>query len=64
MILHRDSGTVVWQRGGEGDFTEHVLQIFNPLSGPVGMLFTPNKHAAIEDAFSKLFAELPEKSWR
>lgn len=64
MILHRDSGTVVWQRGGEGDFTEHVLQIFNPLSGPVGMLFTPNKHAAIEDAFGKLFAELPEKSWR
>lgn len=64
MILHRGSGTVVWQRGGEGDFSEHILQIFNPLSGPVGMLLTPNKHAAIEKAFGELFAELPEKSYR
>jgi len=64
MILHRDTGTVVWRRGGEGEFSEHILQIFNPLSGPVGMLLTPDKHAAIEDAFGKLFADLPEKSSR
>lgn len=63
MILHRGSGTVVWQRGGEGEFSEHILQIFNPLSGPVGMLFTPDKHAAIEKAFGELFADLPEKTY-
>ena len=63
MILHRNSGSVVWQKGTEGEFTEHVLQIFNPLSGPLGMLLTPDKHAAIENAFGKLFAAFPEKSY-
>lgn len=58
MILHRDSGTVVWRRVGEGEFSESVL------SGPVGMLLTPDKHAAIETAFGKLFADFPEKSYR
>jgi hypothetical protein len=64
MILHRDSGSVVWQKGTEGEFSEHILQIFNPLSGPLGMLLTPDKHAAIETAFGKLFADFPEKSYR
>ncbi|MCB1851536.1 MAG: hypothetical protein KDI83_12305 [Gammaproteobacteria bacterium] len=63
MILHRNSGSVVWQKGTEGEFTEHVLQIFNPLSGPLGMLLTPDKHAAIETAFGKLFADFPEKQY-
>ncbi|MEZ5542099.1 MAG: hypothetical protein R3F42_08650 [Pseudomonadota bacterium] len=63
MILQRESGAVVWQRGGTGSHSEHILQIFNPLSGPIGMLLTPDKHAAIEDAFGKLFAELPEHNY-
>lgn len=63
MILHRNTGSVVWQKGTEGEFTEHVLQIFNPLSGPLGMLLTPDKHAAIETAFGKLFADFPEKQY-
>jgi hypothetical protein len=63
MILHRNSGSVVWQKGTEGEFSEHILQIFSPLSGPLGMLLTPDKHAAIETAFGKLFSEFPEKSY-
>lgn len=64
MILHRNSGSVVWQKSTEGEFSEHILQIFNPLSGPLGMLLTPDKHAAIETAFGKLFADFPEKTYR
>ena len=60
MILHKASGTLVWRRGGEGEFSEHLLQIF----APVGMLLTPDKHAAIETAFSKIFADLPEKPYQ
>ena len=59
MILHRDSATLVWHKGGEGDFSEHILQL-----GAIGMLLTPNKHAAIENAFGRLFADFPEKSYR
>lgn len=53
MILHRDSGVVVWSSDSEGRFAENI--IFN------GMWLTPDKHAAIEKAFGKLFADLPEK---
>ena len=58
-ILHVPTGTPVWQRGGNSEYSEHLLQIF----APVGMLLTPDKHAAVEKAFGKLFAELPEKPY-
>lgn len=64
IILHRKSATVVWRKSGEGEFSEHILQIFSPLSGPLGMLLTPDKHAAVESAFGRLFADFPEKSYR
>ena len=64
MILHRNSGSVVWQKDSAGEYSEHILQIFNPLSGPLGMLLTPDKHAAVENAFGKLFSGFPEKSYR
>ena len=63
LILHVKSGSIVWQKGTQGEYSEHILQIFNPLSGPLGMLLTPDKHAAIENAFGKLFAAFPEKSY-
>ena len=59
IILHIPTGTPVWQRGGHAEYSEHLLQIF----APVGMWLTPDKHAAVEKAFSKLFAELPEKPY-
>jgi hypothetical protein len=53
LILRRDSGAVVWQRADEGRFSENIL---------FGIMWlTPDKHAAIEAAFEKLFAGLPEK---
>lgn len=57
IILDRATGNTVWQRSRDGEFSEHILQIFKP----IGMLLTPDKHAAIEDAFAKLFDDLPEK---
>ena len=60
MILHRNSGSRRMAKGTEGEFSEHILQIFNPLSGLLGMLLTPDKHAAIETAFGETFADFPE----
>lgn len=59
LIVNRNSGQVVWRRRVYEEFSEHILQIFNP----VGMLLTPDKHVAIENAFSKLFDDLPEKTY-
>ena len=59
LIIDRASGQVVWQRHVEETFSEHILQIFSPF----GMLLTPDKHAAIESAFGRLFDDLPEKSY-
>lgn len=59
LIIERSSGQVVWQRHVEETFSEHILQIFSPF----GMLLTPDKHAAIETAFGKLFDDLPEKTF-
>lgn len=59
LVVDRVSGQSVWHRRAEEAFSEHILQIFSP----IGMLLTPDKHAAIEIAFSKLFEDLPERSY-
>ena len=56
IILQRDTGSVVWHRSDDGGFSENILS-----SGIFGMWLTPDKHAAIEKAFKKLFEDLPEK---
>lgn len=58
MIIHRPSATAVWQRRSDGKFAETVLSL-----GPIGMFITPDKHAAVEDAFARLFDDLPERAW-
>ena len=58
MIVHRPSATAVWQRRSDGEFAETVLPL-----GPIGMFITPDKHAAVEDAFGRLFDDLPERAW-
>ncbi len=58
MIVHRASATAVWQRRSDGEFAETVLPF-----GPVVMFITPDKHAAVEDAFGRLFDDLPERVW-
>ncbi|KAA3628204.1 MAG: hypothetical protein DWQ09_08700 [Proteobacteria bacterium] len=59
MIIDRETGTVAWRRRVEEEFSEHILQIFSP----IGMLLTPDKHVAIENAFSTLFEDLPERAY-
>jgi hypothetical protein len=60
MIINRKNGTVVWQKSTVGKYSEHLLQIFKPF----GMLLTPDKHAAVEEAFTTLFEDFPEKPYR
>lgn len=57
-ILHRDSGTVMWRRGSEGEFHETIFRL-----GLFGKALTPDKHAAVEKAFSRLFADFSEKPY-
>lgn len=57
-IVERGSGVVVWERRAETKYSENLLQ--HLFFGPP-MWLTPDKHAAVEKAFSKLFDELPEK---
>jgi len=49
------TGEVVWRNRGEGRFYENLF------SGWLVMLITPDRTAALEKAFSKLFEDLPEK---
>jgi len=60
MIINRKNGTIVWQKSTVGTYSEHLLQIFKPF----GMLLTPDKHAAVEKAFTTLFEDFPEKPYR
>lgn len=60
MIINRKTGTIVWQKSTVGKYSEHLLQIFKPF----GMLLTPDKHAAVEEAFATLFEDFPEKPYR
>lgn len=60
MILHRPTATLVWDGRQRGEFHEGIGQLL--LYGPLVMLITPDKHAAVEVAFSRLFAQLPEKA--
>lgn len=58
VIIHRRSGQAVWRNSGHGRFGEnHFLQ------GLFVSLLTPNKHAAMEDAFGEIFSKLPEKQF-
>ena len=59
QVIDRISGRVVWKKRAEEAFSEHIQQ----LSSPIGMLLTPDKHAAIEMAFGKLFEDLPERPY-
>ncbi|MDJ0741038.1 MAG: hypothetical protein QNJ91_15085 [Gammaproteobacteria bacterium] len=59
MIVHRPSATVAWDGTRTGKFRDSFGQFL--LHGPLMMLITPDKHAAVENAFSELFAELPER---
>jgi hypothetical protein len=61
MILHRPSGSIVWEKSSEGHYSEHLLQIFSPFGNPLGMLISPDKHAAVENAFKSLFEDFPER---
>ena len=58
-IVDRASESVVWERRAEAEYSESFLKSL--LFGPPTW-FTPDKHAAVEDAFSKLFEDLPEKN--
>lgn len=60
MILHRPSGRVVWDGRRQGEFRDSAGQFL--LYGPLMMLITPDRHAAVELAFEHLFAALPEKA--
>ena len=57
-IVERESGAVVWERRAETKYSENLLQ--HLFFGPP-MWLTPDKHAAVEEAFSELFDELPER---
>ena len=57
-IVDRASASVVWERQAEAEYSESFLG--NLLFGPPTW-FTPDKHAAVEEAFSELFEDLPEK---
>lgn len=58
-IVHRPSATLVWDGMQTGVFREGLGQLL--LYGPLVMLITPDKHAAVERAFGRLFEALPEK---
>lgn len=60
LIINRKNGTIVWQKSTVGNYSEHLLQIFKPF----GMLLTPDKHAAVEDAFMTLFEDFPAKPYQ
>ena len=58
VIIHRESGQAVWRNSGHGKFGEnHFLQ------GLFVSLLTPDKHAAMENAFGEIFSKLPEKQF-
>lgn len=59
-IVDRASESVVWERQAEAEYSESFMR--NLLFGPPTW-FTPDKHVAVEEAFSRLFEELPEKNW-
>ncbi len=61
VILQCDSGEVVWQNSRIGEFRENFFVIL--ATGGLGMLLTPDKHAAIENAFKTLFDDFPEKQY-
>ncbi|MCB1802024.1 MAG: hypothetical protein KDI82_10095 [Gammaproteobacteria bacterium] len=61
MIVHRPTATRVWDGAQTGVFQEGLGQLL--LYGPLVMLLTPDKHAAVERAFGRLFAALPEKRY-
>lgn len=56
-IVERASARVIWSQRSTGEFSEHINLFYAPLV----MLITPDKHAAVEQAFVELFAEFPEK---
>ena len=58
IIIDRATGSVVWERQAEAEYSESFLR--NLLFGPPTWL-TPDKHVAVEKAFSELFEDLPEK---
>ncbi|MGB5259976.1 MAG: hypothetical protein WBO34_05565 [Gammaproteobacteria bacterium] len=62
VILHRPTGEVIWQNTSTGKFSENFFVIL--ATGGLGMLLTPDKHAAIENAFKTLFEDLPEKEYQ
>jgi len=58
VIIHRQSGQAIWRNSGHGEFGENHL-----LQGLLVSLLTPNKHAAMENAFGEIFSKLPEKQF-
>ena len=57
-IINRSTESVAWEQQAETTYSESFLK--NLLFGPPTW-FTPDKHIAVEKAFSQLFEELPEQ---
>ncbi len=57
-IIERASKSVAWEQRAETQYAESFMR--NILFGPPTWL-TPDKHIAVEKAFSQLFEELPEQ---
>jgi hypothetical protein len=55
LLMEPATGKVAWENRGEGRFYENLF------SGWLTMLITPDRTAALEKAFRKLFEDLPEK---
>jgi len=54
-LMDPTTGRSVWQNRGYGRFYENLF------SGWLTMLITPDRTAALEKAFTKLFEDLPER---